>query len=436
MITGKIFVSAKLTKEMYKKVAIFGAGASGRSAQALAMGLGMEVCLFDEAGKGYAAEFDKEYLENFDAFVFSPGFAASHPWRLIVEGSSSPCYGELGFAAWHWRGPILGITGTNGKTSLTSLISNALKASGAHAIKAGNIGLPLSDFILSSANTDQTYAVCEISSFQAELTRGLQLDGFFWTNFEEDHLDRYASREEYFAAKRRLIGCLKAGAPAFLGAGVPTFDPSVSNASNTLVVSGDSRHLAKLAAGSPFCRSPQSSNFALAAAFWEHSNLPMRPLVESANNFKLAPHRLSLVSEWCGVQFWNDSKATNFHAALSALSATERNIYWITGGSGKGGDLESFVQKAAPKVRKAFLYGSVSEKMAGCFHATAALFEQQIDFFKAVKAATEAALMDERPAAVLLSPGFASFDQFSGYAARGEAFIAAISKLKDNYCTD
>ncbi len=419
----------------FKRVAVFGAGVSGRSAQSLATGLGAAVCLFDEGGQGDASEFNRPLLEEFDAFIFSPGFAANHPWRVLAEGSSKPCYSELGFAALHWRGRLIGITGTNGKTSLTSLIFKSMKDLGIQAVEAGNIGMPLSDFVLSNQNTDTTYAVCEISSFQAELTRGLHLDGLLWTNFAEDHLDRHAYMEEYFAAKQKLIKCLRSNAPAFLGTSVHAFDPSLSDAPDVYVIRENSSRMKQLAPESTFRTYPQSANFSLAAAFWAHFDFPMESLIGSANTFQLAAHRLSKVAEWGGVSFWNDSKATNFHAALAALAAINGNIYWIGGGSYKGGDLKAFVHKAAKKIKSAFLYGSVAGELEACFGETKTQFERHLDFIEAVWAATEAALQDT-PSVVLLSPGFASFDQFSGYAARGDVFITTILKLKDIYCTD
>ena len=286
---------------VYKRVAVFGAGVSGRSARALATGLGMEVHLFDEGGQGDASEFNETLLQDFDAFIFSPGFAASHPWRVLAENSSKNCYSELGFAASHWHGRLIGVTGTNGKTSLTSLIFEALKAAKINAVKAGNIGTPLSDYVLSEANTDETFAVCEISSFQAELTQGLELDGLIWTNFAEDHLDRHASMKEYFTAKRNLIECLRTGAPAFLGPSVHTFDPSISAASNVFIIEDDSKRIESLVPESPFRMYPQSANFALALAFWKHFDFPMESLIGRANTFQLAAHRLSRLPEWGGL---------------------------------------------------------------------------------------------------------------------------------------
>ena len=429
--------------DAYERVAIFGVGVSGQAARRLVVSLGLDVCLFDEGGAGDASEFSQNELGGFDAFIFSPGFAMTHPWRVLAAGSGRPCYSELGFAALHWRGRLLGVTGTNGKTTITSLLCNALESAGQIAVEAGNIGTPLSDVVLSDANRAEATAVCEISSFQAELPRGLQLDGLIWSNFAEDHLDRYDSISEYFAAKARLLACLRVDAPSVLGADVVAFDPRVAEIRDSMVVDGDRlkclchSQLAErrvlgedLTPESPFRIQPQRTNFALAAALWRALELPAEALVESANRFQLAAHRLSPVATWGGVSFWNDSKATNFHAALAAIDALESPILWIGGGSGKGGDLDAFARLIAPKVEAAFLYGAIAQPLAEVLCPLHTRVEAHLDFVDCVESAVSAAL-ERAPAVVLLSPGFASFDQFSGYAARGKTFISTVFSLKD-----
>ncbi len=414
---------------MLKRVAIFGAGVSGQAARRLAISLGLDVCLFDQGGNGDAREFSQSELSGLDAFIFSPGFAQAHPWRVLAERSGRPCYSELGFAALHWQGGVLGVTGTNGKTTITSLLCQALVAAGQSAVEAGNIGTPLSDVVLSDVNQVEATAVCEISSFQAELPRGLQLDGLIWSNFAEDHLDRYDSMSEYFAAKTQLLGCLRDDAPAVLGADVVAFDPRVAAVRDSIVVDAPC-DFEGLLADSPFNLEPQRTNFALASALWSALDLAPAELVQSANAFELAAHRLSAVAQWSGVTFWDDSKATNFHAALAAMDALESPIYWIGGGSAKGGGLDVFARLLAPKVEAAFVYGESAQSLAGVLCPLHARVEVCPDFVDAVEAAARAALADA-PSVVLLSPGFASFDQFSGYAARGKSFISTVLSLKD-----
>lgn len=419
----------------FRRVAVFGAGISGKAARRLAMRLGLEVCLFDEGGKGDCSEFNEQLLQNFDAFIFSPGFAAAHPWRVLAENRSSHCYGELGFAALHWRGNLLGVTGTNGKSTITALLQEALVSTGIDAIQAGNNGLPLSDYIFDEKNHRDAYAVCEISSFQAELSQGLELDGFIWSNFAEDHLDRYASMTDYFSAKKKLLSCLRPDAPVCLGADVLVFDTTVAEIPNVIVVDGDPVLIKRLSPDSPFVAEPQSTNFVLTAMLWRALGFSESVLTDAANDFQLAAHRLSPLCEWGGATFWNDSKATNFHAALAAINAMKDPVYWIGGGSYKGGDVEAFIRAVAEKVEVGFLYGTMAEQLADHYRQTQSMFEVHVDFVEATRSAAVAALANP-PSCVLLSPGFASFDQFSGYGARGKAFVSTILNLKDSYCPE
>lgn len=144
---------------------------------------------------------------------------------------------------------------------------------------------------------------------------------------------------------------------------------------------------------------------------------------------QLAAHRLSLVDRWAGVSYWEDSKATNFHAAWAAINAMEGTVFWIGGGRYKGGDLDAFARLIAPKVKAAFLYGEVARQLAVSLDSIHPRVEIQLDFVDAVQVAVHAALADV-PSIVLLSPGFASFDQFSDYAARGKSFISTVLSLK------
>ena len=416
-----------------QRVAIFGAGLSAQAAKRLAIQLDLQVCLFDQGGQGDKAVFAPQDLTDFDAFIFSPGFARQHPWRVLAEASGRPCYSELGFAAQYWRGQLLAVTGTNGKTTLTELLCAALQRAGHTAVAAGNIGAPLSDFVRDRINGRHAYAVCEVSSFQAELCAGLRLDGLIWTNFAEDHLDRYENQAEYFAAKQRLINCLKVDAPCFVGPSVVAFDPALADRPQCHCVTSATPTHVPLEPRSPFVRAPQRDNFALAVALWQTLELPLRALVDSANHFQLAAHRLHQVAVWDGVSFWDDSKATNFHAALAAIDALFAQrlpIFWIGGGSPKGGDVDRFVAALAPKIEAAFVYGTAAESLASALRARHPKVQSYRHFGNAVAAASRAA-MARSPAAVLLSPGFASLDQFSGYAERGKSFISIVLGLKD-----
>jgi UDP-N-acetylmuramoylalanine--D-glutamate ligase len=416
---------------MSQRTAILGAGISGQAARRLADSLGHTTCLFDQEGRGDDSVFDQTKLDQFDTIVISPGFGETHEWRRLAVSSGKLCYGELGFAARHWKGRIIGITGTNGKSTLTQFLTSALQGAGRTAVATGNIGYPLSDAILSPENTNQAYAICEISSFQAELPFGLILDGLIWSNFAEDHLDRYSSMSDYFFAKARLFGCLTSDASCVLSEDVAHWMNLMKSDFNAYsIVHADSKLVARLHPDSPFLNFPYSENFALAAELWWMLDLPTDALIESANTFKLPPHRLTLELECNGVRFWNDSKATNFHATLAALSTLSPPIFWIGGGREKGGDIDAFGKRVAEYIHSGFIYGEVAERLANSLQSTDSTVQVHRDFKDAVLAAAEAAT-GISGANVLLSPGFSSFDQFTSYDERGKTFISTVLSLKD-----
>ena len=420
---------------MPQKIAILGAGISGQAASQLARAQGHDVCVFDQSEKGARDVFNASIIEEFDAVIVSPGFSAAHPWRQIAETSSIPCFGELGYAARFWKGKIIAITGTNGKSTLTELLTQALRAAGKRAVATGNIGYPLSAAVLSEENDTESYAVLEVSSFQAEMPFGLKLDGLIWTNFAEDHLDRYESMADYFAAKAKLFDCIGEG-------GVCVLSPQVSYWMNLMkspfnacsVAYEDPLIFDDLDPGSPFKHHPQSENFSLITELWWMLELPEQALLDTANSFELAPHRLKCEAKRQQVAFWNDSKATNFHATLAALSALESPIFWIGGGRMKGGDVEAFAREVSTRIEAAFVYGEVGRRLASELQQHLKTVVIHDKFEDAVLAAAKAA-EGVGQANVLLSPGFSSFYQFSSYETRGKCFISTVLGLNGAVAT-
>jgi UDP-N-acetylmuramoylalanine--D-glutamate ligase len=402
------------------------------AARRLARAKGIEVILFDEAGGGDRASFEAGDEADFACFVFSPGFAVEHPWRVLAEASGLPCLSEIAFAARYWEGRIIGITGTNGKSTLTALLDKTFRHSGCASVAAGNIGYPFSDAVLTGSNHPEAFAVVEVSSFQAELADGLQLDALLWTNFAEDHLDRYASMGRYFAAKASLFSCLKKDGICVIGPQVAHWMASMRKQFDACTIAyEDLSLLAKLAPDSVFKRYPYSENFSLAAELWWLMGKRSAPLMDAANSFALAPHRLTVVAEVGGVRFWNDSKATNFHATLAALESVDRPIVWIGGGRVKGGDVEAFAKEVARHVDAAILYGEVADRLAQAFDGSLESVQVHPRFGDAVLAAAELA-SSVAGANVLLSPGFASFDQFGSYDERGKSFTDMVLSLKSS----
>lgn len=414
---------------MPRHLAIFGAGRSGRAALKLAEARGDATELFDEAASGACGAFARKDLDRFDGFVFSPGFSADHPWRLLAGETRRPVCSELAFAAAYWKGPILGVTGTNGKTTLTQLLAEALGAASQPALACGNIGRPMSEAVLDRRNEPGATAVAEISSFQAELSQGLRLDALFWTSFAEDHLDRYRSMEDYFAAKVVLLRCRKPGAPAIFG---PQLEPRLVDAgcldSSCHFAAGAELLAARLPPGAPLRLNPHRNNLDLAVTYWKLMGHPFSALRTAATSFRLAGHRLQRVSEKEGVSYWNDAKATNFQAALAAVAALPRPIVWIGGGRAKGGAIDAFAREIAGQIDVAVLYGEVAPALASALASSPVESITEPVFSSAVQAAAERARA-LGGAQVVLSPGFASFDQFASYEERGKSFISIVLGL-------
>ncbi len=435
-----------------RPVAIFGAGVSGQGVLALLAALGARGLVYDEKAPGAVRAFTRAEAAGHGLVIFSPGFAVDHAWLATARAAGCTCVGELDFASLFWEGELVAITGTNGKTTLTEFLAHALNAAGRRAHVTGNIGYPLSRLVVEQAglwrrgaltprdgadaagrvgaprlqNTDRPIAVCEISSFQAETLQHLAPTATLWTNFAEDHLERHPGMAAYFAAKARLLARTPPGA-AFLGSSVQRYAKTLGHTlppSAGLATEG--QPIDARLGGTVFAGYPQYENFLLAAAWWRHAGLPEETLFAAAQTFPLGAHRLGRVGEKRGVTFWNDSKATNFHAVEAALATFAGPVLWIGGGKAKGGDLAAFVRRIARQIKHAFLIGETSPALAG--HCRDAQVPATLcsGLAEAVRSAFAAGRDGDH---VVLSPGFASFDQFNGYDDRGRQFETLVGNL-------
>ncbi|HYC72377.1 MAG TPA: UDP-N-acetylmuramoyl-L-alanine--D-glutamate ligase [Opitutaceae bacterium] len=416
---------ADIAAQLARPVAVLGAGVSGQGVLALLAALGARGVVYDERAPGAAGTFTRREAGAHGLAVFSPGFAPEHPWLAVARGAGCACLGELDFASLFWRGELLAVTGTNGKTTLTEFLAHALGAAGRRAGAAGNVGYPLSRFVVERAG-DADIAVCEVSSFQAETLQHLRPTATLWTNFAEDHLERHPGMGAYFAAKWRLVERTPPGA-VFVGTSVQTQAKQTGRPLPASAgVASEGRPTDARLRGSVFAGYPQYENFLLAAAWWRHAGLPEDTLVAAAQSFRVGDHRLARVGERRGVTFWNDSKATNFHAVEAALANFAAPVLWIGGGKAKGGDLAGFVRRIAAKVRHAFLIGETQPVLATFCRAFSVAATPCASLEEAVRRAFAAAGPGDH---VVLSPGFASFDMFRGYDDRGRQFRALVENL-------
>lgn len=411
-----------LQVRLRQPVAVFGGGVSGEGVLALLGKLGVPGIVYDERGR----RFTTADAAGHALAVVSPGFAPTHPWVAQAEAAGVAWLGELDFASCFWQGRVVAITGTNGKTTLTEFLAHALTAAGESAVVAGNIGRPLSRVALDLDGGAGGTAVCEVSSFQAETLRHLQADVTLWTNFAEDHLERHGDMATYFKAKWNLVARTPSGA-VFTGTSVQRLAARLGLAlpAAGAVASEGAPADARLA-GTVFAAYPQRENFELAAVWWRASGRDLTALYAAARTFRLGRHRLARVGEHDGVTYWNDSKATNFHAVEAALAGFDRPVLVILGGKPKGGDLAGFVQRLAPRIKHASLIGETRTALAVHCRACGVAHTVCDTLADALRHAAAQAVAGD---AVLLSPGFASFDMFRNYEDRGEQFETLVRGL-------
>jgi UDP-N-acetylmuramoylalanine--D-glutamate ligase len=407
-------------------VAILGGGVSGRALVNLVRLIGAEPRVFDAApsaqADGVRPVFTAADAQACRLVLFSPGFTQTHPWLSLARTCGALCLGELDFAALFWRGSLVAITGTNGKTTTTEFLTHALVAAGRDATGAGNIGFPLSQLVADrGGGGPESVAVCEVSSFQAESLRHFRADSAIWINFAEDHLERHGAMENYFFAKWHLLErCI--GGHVHVGSSVERFAARFGQSLPAeACVASENEPGDILLQGTLFADYPQRENFLLVSAWWRAAGLRESVLYAAARTFAPARHRLEKVCERDGITWWNDSKATNFHAAEAALARFQQPVLLIAGGKSKGGDIDGFVRRIAPRVRQVALIGETRYALADACAAVGLAHTLCADLPEAVRSLAALAVSGDH---VLLSPGFASLDQFKSYADRGDQFVA------------
>jgi len=430
-----------LLPHLARPVAVFGAGVSGEGVAGLLAALGVATEIYDARGSAFTAAAAHRHR----LVVFSPGFSPDHPWLAVARAAGAECLGELDFASLFWRGRVVAVTGTNGKTTLTEFLTHALTAEGVEAHATGNIGRPFSALVTAtSGGSDAAVAACEVSSFQAETLRHLRAGATLWTNFAEDHLDRHANLPGYFAAKWNLVartvppgegrfilpGATPPATPAatvFLGSSVASFArQSGRSLASASCVETAGQPSDPLLAPTVFARYPQRENFLLAAAWWRDAGGTAEALYAAARTYPGGPHRLRRVLEHEDVTYWNDSKATNFHAVEAALAGFSAPVVWIGGGKSKGGDITGFLHRLAPRVRHALLLGETGAELAAACAEVPLAHTVCATLAEAVQRASDLAAPGDH---VVLSPGFASFDLFRSYEDRGCQFETLVHNL-------
>jgi UDP-N-acetylmuramoylalanine--D-glutamate ligase len=425
---------------------VVGLARSGRAAALLLARRGWEVVALDAAAVD-APELVEAGVEvrapsaapvpGVDLVVKSPGVPAEAAPVAAARAAGAPVWSEVELAARLLPNPLLGVTGTNGKTTTTELLAHLLRAAGTEAVACGNQGTPLAGLVGEVA--PEAVLCVECSSFQLEDVELFHPRGAVLLNLTPDHLDRHGGLEAYRAAKLRIFARQGPDDLAIAPVGLEPVGRGVrarriyegAPGPDAVAWSAGGLHLdgrGRVAGWDdvPLRGRHNRENAMAAAALAAHMGAPTPALAEGLATFRPVPHRLEVVRVREGVAFVNDSKATNPDAAIAALDAYPTGVHLIAGGRAKGTSFAALAAVAREAVVAAYLVGEAAPALAAAFEEVGVAHTGHAGVEEAVAAATRRARAGET---VLLAPACASFDQFRSYEERGEAFRTAVAGL-------
>ncbi len=431
-----------------RNVAVLGLGSSGRAVARLLLGEGARVSVLESAEndalRAEAATLQAEGAQvllgteaaegGFDLGVLSPGIDPQTPLvRHFREANpGAPLLGELEISATLCHAPIVAITGTNGKTTTTQLIDRMFNACGIRSVAAGNIGPALAAKVREAVDV---YTV-EVSSFQLEAIETFHPSVALWLNFQADHLDRYPDLAAYRAAKLRIFENQTAEDTAIFkledaltGLRARTLTFSAYQSGGDLDLRDGVIHFH----GKPLLRMAETNlsglhnaeNLMAALAVGVTQGLSFAPMMEALCTYQPLPHRCERVRTLAGVEYINDSKATNLDALEKALLSESRPVVLLAGGKDKGFEYDTLTALVGQKVRTAILIGEMRERIAHSWGEVVRCVEAG-SLEEAVALARAEAREGE---VVLFSPGTSSFDMFRSYADRGDQFRKLVEAL-------
>ena len=419
-------IPSHVPKDVHMKALVVGLARSGRAAVAVLDARGTDVASYDRspdvdpsglAGEVLLGSWEDRALAGVGFVVKSPGVPNDAPPIVAARARGIEVISEIELGARLLPNPILGVTGTNGKTTTTALLGAMFDAAGIPVEVAGNIGRPLTSLV--GAVAPDAWIVCELSSFQLEDVDTLQLRIAVLLNLEPDHLDRHGTFEAYSDAKLRVFENQAADDIAV----VPRGFGSVPGAARRVEFDGgDALPAEPLIPGAH-----NRANAAAAVAAARAAGIEDDAIVEALRTFPGVEHRIEEIALIAGVRYVNDSKATNVAAALRALASFPgaRKLV-ILGGRGKAEPYAPLAEAFAPDDR-VYVIGEATEAIAVALESAGVAFDRSCDLASAVAAASREAREGD---VVLLSPACASFDQFDSYEQRGEEFGKLVQKLQ------
>lgn len=419
-----------------KNVLVIGLGISGQAAATLLLKAGAQVFGIDDHKNPHTVNPEiHPYTRSSkpDLVVLSPGIPLNHPLVQELRNANVPIIGEMELALQFLeKQKIIGVTGTNGKTSTTLLITHALKSIGLAAHAVGNVGNALSDYFCKNPKPNDIL-VTEISSYQLDTLQTPALDIATLLNIHEDHLDRYPSLNAYAQSKCQILHCLKPHKSAYIHSHtakhyaqfmnplkIKTFG---SELGCTIRNDGEQVFVDEIVAFKWPVEyrnktGPDIDNALAAFAVCRELDMTSHNFLNALKSFRKPAHRLEFVREIHGVFYYNDSKGTNVHAVMNAVEALPGPIILIAGGKDKGAAYSPLIPVFKNKVKKILVLGEAAPKMIESLGKT--FSTQEVNTLKeAVDIASDIAKPGDH---ILLSPACSSFDMFTNFEERGNIF--------------
>lgn len=447
------------------KVIVAGAGKSGISAMGLLLRHGASVILFDQNKEldtdkvlgGFEekdrisielGELREETIKSSDLFVISPGIPTDAEFVKKVEAAGLPVWGEIELAYYYTKGTIAAITGTNGKTTTTTLVGEIFKAHTDNTLVVGNIGLPYTKY--ADTTDDKTLIAAEISSFQLETVHEFKPHVSAVLNLTPDHLNRHYTLDNYYNAKLRIAENQDSNDYIILNYDDPETKVRCASIENTnkiwfsrieelsegvfvsngkIVIRQGSESIEVMDVSDiKILGTHNLENVLAAVGITFYMGIPVDTIRETVKNFQGVEHRIEFVRELNGVKYYNDSKGTNPDAAIKAIQAMDTTTVLIAGGYDKKSTYDEWIEAFDGKVRYLILIGATAGDITKCAESHGFNDIIRVDSLKdAVITAYEKALPGDN---VLLSPACASWDMFKSYEERGTLFKEYVNEIE------
>jgi len=386
-------------------------------------------------------DFDEQQLAGISRIVVSPGIPEHDELLARLRATGIRVVSDIDLFVDECRAPFVAITGSNGKSTVTTLVAMMCNEAGVRALAGGNLGEAALDLL---DEETPTFYVLELSSFQLQRTRRLPASIAVLLNISPDHLDWHRDEAEYRAAKQRIFD--QAERVVFNRDDASTRPAGGGERESVTFGLGDAPdgqfglveidgeiHLAcgreplMPVSDIALVGRHNHANALAALAVGSLLGLPFEPMTETLRRFTGLEHRMQFVRELDGVRYINDSKATNVGAAIAAVHSVDGPVILLAGGQGKGGDFASLAAAVAPKLNGVLVFGEDAAKLAAAFEGLAEVYPVA-DLESAIAEARRIASPGDT---VLLAPACASFDQFANFPARGDAFCRLVRELKE-----